>query len=246
MEKDTEEWFRNWFDSPYYHLLYKHRDEDEARSFLDHLLANLHLPENADLLDIPCGRGRHAIYLESKGFRVRGMDLSPANIRVAEAFASKNLQFYVHDMRQHIGSNMYHGIFNLFTSLGYFKWAHENLMVLKNMVAALKTDGYLVIDFFNAEKLSNDFQPQTTREVDGITFHIQRRKKGQRMIKDIRFTANNRNFHYEENVLMISKAQFESLFAAANLHIDAVYGSYDLQTFMPESSERLIFILRKK
>ena len=28
----TKEWFGEWFDSPYYHVLYKHRNEDEAKA----------------------------------------------------------------------------------------------------------------------------------------------------------------------------------------------------------------------
>ena len=30
-------WFVNWFDSHYYHILYKNRDEKEAQIFIDNL-----------------------------------------------------------------------------------------------------------------------------------------------------------------------------------------------------------------
>jgi hypothetical protein len=29
----TKEWFSSWFDSPYYHILYKERDDKEAQLY---------------------------------------------------------------------------------------------------------------------------------------------------------------------------------------------------------------------
>ena len=52
------EWFETWFDSPYYHVLYKDRNLEEAQSFIDHLLELLHLRPPARVLDLACGHGR--------------------------------------------------------------------------------------------------------------------------------------------------------------------------------------------
>ena len=30
MQKEDTSWFASWFDSPYYHVLYKDRDDSEA------------------------------------------------------------------------------------------------------------------------------------------------------------------------------------------------------------------------
>jgi hypothetical protein len=50
------EWFKNWFDSPYYHLLYSNRDAIEAQKFIDQLLDFLQPSANARMLDLACGR----------------------------------------------------------------------------------------------------------------------------------------------------------------------------------------------
>ena len=73
----TKEWFGEWFDSPYYHVLYKHRNEDEAKAFIDHLITYFQFSENDLIQDLACGKGRHAIYLNKKGFDVVFMP-SPA------------------------------------------------------------------------------------------------------------------------------------------------------------------------
>ena len=56
-----KEWFASWFDSPYYHLLYQHRDDNEAKQFIGHLTEALDLPQGAKVLDLACGKGRHSI-----------------------------------------------------------------------------------------------------------------------------------------------------------------------------------------
>ena len=77
-------WFANWFDSPYYHLLYKNRDEKEAQVFIDNLMQYLQIPQGSKLIDIACGKGRHAIYFNKKGMDVIGVDLSFNSISYAK------------------------------------------------------------------------------------------------------------------------------------------------------------------
>lgn len=43
------------------------------------------------VLDIGCGAGRHSLYLQSKGFDVTGIDLSPGAVRVCRTRGLKNV-----------------------------------------------------------------------------------------------------------------------------------------------------------
>ena len=86
-------WYRDWFNSPYYHLLYFDRNETEARVFINRLLEYLHPPASASMLDIACGKGRHALAMAEKGFQVTGIDISPAMIEEARKLEQDNLQF---------------------------------------------------------------------------------------------------------------------------------------------------------
>ena len=54
------EWFKDWFDSPYYHVLYKSRSDDEAKIFIDNLVGHLKFKEDFKFCDMACGRGRHS------------------------------------------------------------------------------------------------------------------------------------------------------------------------------------------
>jgi len=114
-------WFANWFDSPYYHLLYKNRDEKEAQVFIDNLMTHLQIPKGSKLLDIACGKGRHASYFNKKGMDVVGVDLSFNSINTAKKNENATLKFEVLDMRKAFKSNEFDIVTNLFTSFGYFE-----------------------------------------------------------------------------------------------------------------------------
>ena len=76
MTKDTQQWYASWFDTPFYHILYKDRDHSEAQLFMDNLTNYLNIPEQGEILDLACGKGRHSMYLNSLGYDVTGVDLS--------------------------------------------------------------------------------------------------------------------------------------------------------------------------
>ena len=75
MLKDIENWYTSWFDSPFYHILYKNRDDKEAGLFMENLSSFLKLSPGSTILDLACGKGRHSKY--EVGYHVTGVDLSP-------------------------------------------------------------------------------------------------------------------------------------------------------------------------
>ena len=98
-------WFKSWFDSKYYHILYKNRNEKEAQIFIDNLISHLQIQKKSKILDVACGKGRHATYFNKKGMNVIGIDLSINNIKTAKKKENETLQFAVHDMRNPFKTN---------------------------------------------------------------------------------------------------------------------------------------------
>ena len=70
------DWFEDWFDTKYYHILYKNRDDVEAKQFIFGLMDQLELKPGMKLLDLACGKGRHSKTLNDLGYIVLGADLS--------------------------------------------------------------------------------------------------------------------------------------------------------------------------
>lgn len=241
----AREWYEAWFDSPYYSILYRHRDEEEARRFIDRLLVWLHPAPGARVLDLACGKGRFAVYLAKKGFQVTGLDLSARSIGEARLQEGPNLAFYQHDMRLPFRVNYYDYLFSFFTSFGYFPSEKDDLRTLKSVRSGLRKGGVFVLDYFNSAYVESFLLGEETREIDGITFHLHKRIEGNRVKKRIWFEDAGRKFEYEESVRLFTLEDFERLFRLAGLQLSDTFGDYRLQPFDPVESPRLILIGRK-
>lgn len=243
MEK---EWFSSWFDTPYYHMLYRNRDYSEAALFIDNILSFLKLNQQADCWDLCCGKGRHSIYLNQKGYKVVGTDLSEQSILEASKSANDSLEFYQHDMRKLFRTNYFDAVFNLFTSFGYFEKRLDDVNVFKAVEKSLKPNGLFVFDFLNADWVKNNLVTNTSLTIDDITFHITKRIEGITCVKSIEFSHQGQDFHFEERVKLFDKTYFEDLAKECNLSVLNVFGSYNLEAFDIKSSSRLILVLQKK
>ena len=193
-------WFQYWFNSPYYHILYSQRNDEEAEFLIDNLSAFLKPTPESRILDIACGRGRHAVYLNKKGYDVTGIDLSEQSIRYAKQFENRHLHFFVHDMRKLAFINYFDIALNLFTSFGYFENEKDHVNALKSFRKGIKPDGYLVIDYFNTQKIIKNLNPQETKLMEGIEFHIHKFVSEGKIIKRINFEHKSKAFSFEERV----------------------------------------------
>ncbi len=239
------EWFKDWFNTEYYHILYKNRDYSEASNFIDRLVAHLAPQPNAHFLDVACGKGRHSKYLNKKGYKITGIDISPNSIDQAKQYATDTLRFEVADMRQPFANNRYDIALNLFTSFGYFESSNDNLAALQNICKAIKPNGFFVLDFFNTTKVLKELVPQEVKTVDGIDFYISKKVENNRILKTIEFESNGIQKSFTEKVEAITKQQFENLFAATDFEVKEVFGSYHLDSFDENTADRLIFVVQK-
>lgn len=243
MQKDTENWYSSWFDTPFYHILYKDRDYKEAGNFMDNLISFLKLSQNDEILDLACGKGRHSKYLNELGFRVTGVDLSPKSIAFAKQFENSSLVFEEHDMSMPYPKK-FNAVFNLFTSFGYFDNEKDNLRTIKAIKSELKPNGFAVIDFLNAAFVKSNLVPSETKTVNDINFKIERIIENGYIIKKIHFNYNNEDYRFEERVKAITLSEFKNFINDANADLLYCFGDYQLNDFDVESSERLILIFK--
>ncbi|MCF1192853.1 methyltransferase domain-containing protein [Mangrovimonas sp. AS39] len=243
MAEHTQQWYASWFDTPFYHILYKDRDHQEAQLFMDNLTGYLNLPEQADILDLACGRGRHSVYLNNLGYQVTGIDLSEKSIAYAKQFETDSLKFEVHDMCDPYPKK-FDAVFNLFTSFGYFDQEEDNLKTIKAIKQDLNDYGFGVIDFMNVSFVANHLITEDKKTVNGIDFYLKRYVKDGHIFKDIEFEFENKNYHFQERVKALTLKDFEALFEEAGCYLLDVFGDYKLRKFYEASSERLIMIFK--
>ena len=243
MQKEKNTWFASWFDTPYYHILYKDRDYAEAQVFMDNITQYLNLPDDSKILDLACGKGRHSVYLNQLGYDVTGADLSENSIAEASKFANEKLHFEVHDMRIPF-QQKFDAVFNLFTSFGYFENDEDNSTTLKAIQESLSEYGFAVIDFMNVQHVINNLVPEEVKTVDNIDFHIKRYHKDNHIYKEIDFEDKGEKFHFIEKVQALTLQNFEEMMEEAGIYLLDTFGDYKLKKFFKTESERLIMVFK--
>jgi len=246
MGESKKEWFDEWFNTLYYHILYKHRDYEEAALFLDHLIEYFKMKPHSKVLDLACGKGRHSIYLNEKGFDVTGVDLSEENIKFANTKKNDTLDFAVHDMRDVFTDEQFDYVFNLFTSFGYFDTKEENLNVIDATIKSLKPGGKFLLDFLNPYVVVNNLVHEEDKTIENVHFRIQRQyTKDEFIVKNILVDDHGQHYEFQEKVKAIRRTDFLEHFNKINLKVMNIFGDYELAEYDPESSQRLIFVLEK-
>jgi SAM-dependent methyltransferase len=241
-------WFAVWFDSPHYHRLYAHRNDDEAAGFIDALTARLQPGASARMLDLGCGTGRHARQLASKGYDVTGIDLSATSLAMATRTAGPRLKFRRQDMRLPFGRGTFDYVFNFFTSFGYFDAPGDHQAVVRNIAAALKDGGRLVLDYLNVPYADARLTPREDAVFDWATCRITRTVERGCFVKRVVVDDGTPGppAQYVERVARFTLADFERLFRRHGLTIEEVFGTYALGPYDAHTSPRLILVARKR
>ena len=248
LSADQKTWYRNWFNSPYYHQLYFQRDEQEAAAFIDRLLVKLNPPDNAAMLDVACGRGRHSIHLASKGFMVTGIDISEESIAEAKKHETEKLEFFVHDMRLPFRMNYYDLAFNFFTSFGFFRTRREHDNAIRTIAQAIKPGGSFVIDYLNTHYIENHLQYKSEFQKDDVTYYITRWLDETHFYKKILIEDEvnlQEPLEFVEKVAKFSLGDFNDMFSFYDLQVQEVYGDYHFEPYHVTDSPRLIILAKK-
>jgi SAM-dependent methyltransferase len=240
-------WFKDWFNSPYYHQLYFNRDDREAAAFIDKLIGYLKPVPGSRMLDVACGKGRHSIQLAGKGFDVTGIDLSEDSINEALLSETDSLHFYRHDMRLPFWINYFDYAFNFFTSFGYFKTRREHDNAIRTIAQSLKKDGTFVMDFLNVHYAEDHLVHQSEKQVEDINFIITKWFDETHFFKKITIEDESQEepLTYTEKVAKFSLGDFTEMFAYQGLQIQEVFGDYDFGIYDVRKSPRMLMIAKK-
>ena len=240
-------WYKDWFNSPFYHKLYFERDQNEAEQFMNKLIEHLKPGEKRFMLDVACGRGRHSRILAQKGFIVTGIDISPSSIAFARQFEHDNLEFYQHDMRLPFRVNYFDYAFNFFTSFGYFQTRREHDDAMRTIANSLKPNGTLVIDYLNVHYAEDHLVHSEEKTIESTHYSIHRWHDDNSFFKKIVVTdhALLEPLEHVEQVAKFTLGDFNDMLAYQQLQIQEVFGDYELKPYHVRKTPRLIIVAKK-
>ncbi|MER7043813.1 class I SAM-dependent methyltransferase [Streptomyces jumonjinensis] len=205
----------------------------------------LDFPQGTRVLDLCCGPGLFLVPLAARGYKVTGVDLSPAMLdRAHDACdrAGAAVDLVRADMLDYADPGAYDVILNVFTSFGYFADPADNLQVLRNARRSLAPGGRLIVDVMGKEVLAGWIgRPQAVDLPDG-GYVIQRdtvldswrrlRTEWTLVRGDTARTSTIHSFLY-------SAAELHDLFLAAGFTEVECFGDFDGGPY-DQHSRRLI------
>ena len=243
----VQEWYKDWFNSPFYHKLYFDRDEKEAEIFIKKLVDHLEPKPGSRLLDIACGKGRHSKIMASFRYQVTGIDISPNSIEIAKQYEGPNLDFYLHDMRLPFWANYFHYAFNFFTSFGYFKTRREHDDAIRTIANGLRSNGVFVIDYLNVHYSEDRLVRNDEKMINGTTYEIHRWHDETHFHKKI-IIHDPLLLHpvvFTEKVSKFSFGDFNDMLSYHGLQVQEIFGDYQLGNYDVRTKPRLIVVAKK-
>jgi SAM-dependent methyltransferase len=241
-------WYETIFDERYPELFgpLEHDPEDEVTRIVNLLT----IPAGATVVDLGCGRGRHAIPLSRRGFRVTGVDISEKMLQMARERAFRenvSVEWVREDMREFLRPEAFDACLSLFTSFGYFV-DEENEKVLRNVRQNLKRDGVLLLDLRNAQKgLAGEEDHERTITVPAGELRLSvrfDRATGRAYAEHELTRRDGIRISSRFDVRIYSEEELEAMIRRAGMRVRAVHGSLDGAPF-GRGAERMVVIACK-
>jgi len=249
--KRSKPWFEEVFDEDYLRTLPFMRADQTLRE-VEFISDALRLGPGADILDIACGYGRHAIELVQRGYNVTGLDLSlPLLIRAADEAQRRALSVnFVHaDMREMAFEKQFDGAYSMLTSFGYFD-EDTNLRVAERIGRALKPGARLLLDVVNRDYVVSDLPVRVWWEGTGcvvleevdFNFHTSRIVTHRSIVFE-----DGRQLEQEISVRAYSLHEIGRLLRQAGFRVMDVSGSLNTRgQFFGNVSRSLLIVAEKR
>jgi SAM-dependent methyltransferase len=152
----------------YYDIIEGNTSVKNFNSILDKILKKNNVKS---VLDMTCGTGAQAIYLNKEGYDVTASDFSKEMIAIAQKKYPK-LKFNQGDVR-YVKYGKFDCVISIFNAIGHLSKSDFE-KAIQNIADNLKTGGIYIFDIFNLDFMKHGFIKEefidTLKEVDGTKF----------------------------------------------------------------------------
>lgn len=244
-------WFVDLFDEDYLRTL-PFLTPQATQAEAEFVTNAMNLAPGAQVLDLGCGYGRHAMELAARGFHVVGLDLStPLLVRGGEEAHRRGLtiNFVRGDMRELDFENQFDGVYCLFSTFGYFD-DETNKKTLQNVARALKPNGKILVEILNRDYVIADLPTRVWWEGDGcvvleeveLNYFSSRIQVNRSVVFD-----DGRQLEQEISVRAYSLHEVGKLMHAAGFRVLEVSGGYQMRgRFFGNQSRHIIVLAERK
>lgn len=244
-------WFVDLFDEDYLRTL-PFLTPQATQSEAEFVIESMGLSAGAQVLDVGCGYGRHAMELAARGFHVVGLDLStPLLVRGGEEAQRRGLEinFVRGDMRELDFDAQFDGAYCMFSTFGYFD-DETNKKTVANIARALKPGGRVLIEILNRDYVIADLPTRVWWEGEGcvvleeveLNYFSSRIQVNRSVVFD-----DGRQLEQEISVRAYSLHEVGKLMHAAGFRVLEVSGGYHTRgRFFGNQSRHIIVLAERK
>lgn len=165
------------FDETYLRTYLPLTSDEESREQALAAVALAEVDPGAEILDCPCGFGRHAVPLAEAGYRVTGLDRSESQL--AEAERRRGDAEWPHLLRGDYRAlpfedASFDAVLTLFTSLGYLE-RDEDVGVLRELRRVLRPGGVLIVETAHRDWFARAAQPTSWERLPDGSLYLESR-----------------------------------------------------------------------
>jgi len=243
----NNQWYDTFFQGVALDMWRKVATLEMTKGEADFLVQAPQMAPGARVLDVPCGNGRHAIELASRGYNLTGVDISPGFLEEARQSPAA-IDWRQSDMRDLPWESAFDAAYCWGNSFGYFPHA-EVPGFCQAVGRALKPGARLVIDTgLAAESILPTLQPRRWYQLDDLYLLHETRY----LVEESRVQSD---YIFLRNGTVDTRTALYSVFTIAELRrvlldhgslvVEALYSSLDRQAFTV-GSQRLLLVARKE
>jgi len=178
------------------------------------------------ILDFTCGTGSQVFWLIKKGFKVTGVDISPALLAIAQKKAEKeqvDIRLIEGDMRS-TKVETFDAVITIFNAIGHLTKS-DFVRALHNIRNNLKEGGLYIFDIFNASAMTDICVSQLAMDI-------------KKTIKDITIRKVQYSTFDPESGRLTSHDRFSIQQGSSEPKV--VKGSFSLQLYTPNELKKIL------
>ena len=251
-EQRGKPWFVDLFDEDYLRTL-PFLTPQATQAEAEFVIEAMGLSPGAQVLDVGCGYGRHAMELAARGFHVVGLDLStPLLVRGGEEAHRRGLtiNFVRGDMRELDFDAQFDGAYCLFSTFGYFDDETNKKALAEHRARAQARAASVLIEILNRDYVIADLPTRVWWEGDGcvvleeveLNYFSSRIQVNRSVVFD-----DGRQLEQEISLRAYSLHEVGKLMHAAGFRVLEVSGGYQTRgRFFGNQSRHIIVLAERK
>lgn len=182
--------------SQYYDLIYNDKNYEYESRYISKLIKKYN-PKTKKILDVGCGTGRHAEFLDDNGFDVTGIDLSEKMIKIAlenSKKTGKDIKYKVSNANNFKINQKFDTIVSLFHVISYQDQNKKLINTFKSIYNHLNEGGIFIFDFWYGPGVLTELPSSREKKFKNENLEINRKSFPNliysKNIVDVKFKIN--------------------------------------------------------